>query len=70
MGAGTIPGTERVQLGQVLLRAKLITTRQLDEALARQFRWGSRLGDILLASGWVKPLDFYRALANTFICRS
>jgi len=66
MGAGTIPGTERVQLGQVLLRAKLITTRQLDEALARQFRWGSRLGDILLASGWVKPLDFYRALAEHF----
>src|SRR5580704_4366305 len=66
MGAGTIPGAERVQLGQVLLRAKLITTRQLDEALARQFRWGSRLGDILLASGWVKPLDFYRALAEHF----
>jgi cellulose synthase/poly-beta-1,6-N-acetylglucosamine synthase-like glycosyltransferase len=61
-----MPGAERVQLGQVLLKAKLITARQLDEALARQFRWGSRLGDIILASGWVKPLDFYRALANHF----
>jgi glycosyltransferase XagB len=65
-GVGTLPGVERVQLGQVLLRAKLITARQLDEALARQFRWGSRLGDILLASGWVKPLDFYQALAEHF----
>jgi cellulose synthase/poly-beta-1,6-N-acetylglucosamine synthase-like glycosyltransferase len=63
---GAIPGADRVQLGQVLLHAKLLTPRQLDEALARQFRWGSRLGDVVLASGWVKPLDFYRALAEHF----
>jgi cellulose synthase/poly-beta-1,6-N-acetylglucosamine synthase-like glycosyltransferase len=61
-----LAGLERVQLGQLLVRAKLITPRQLDEALARQFRWGSRLGDIVLSSGWVKPLDFYRVLAEHF----
>jgi glycosyltransferase XagB len=65
-GTGAVTGTERAQLGQVLLHARLITPRQLDEALVRQFHWGSRLGDILLASGWVKPLDFYRALAEHF----
>ena len=65
-GVGAMPGVERVQLGQILLRAKLLTARQLDEALARQFRWGSRLGDIVLASGWVKPLEFYRALGEHF----
>jgi glycosyltransferase XagB len=65
-GVGGMPGAERVQLGQVLLAAKLLTPRQLDDFLARQFRWGSRLGDVVLASGWVKPLDFYRTLANHF----
>jgi cellulose synthase/poly-beta-1,6-N-acetylglucosamine synthase-like glycosyltransferase len=63
---GASRGAERVQLGQLLLHAKLLNHRQLDEALARQFRWGSRLGDIVLASGWVKPLDFYRVLAEHF----
>ena len=57
---------ERVLLGQLLLQEKLITPAQLEEALARQFRWGSRLGDVILASGWVKPLDFYRVLAQHF----
>jgi len=60
------PAPERVLLGQLLLREKLINPAQLDEALARQFRWGSRLGDVILAFGWVKPLDFYRVLAKHF----
>ena len=61
-----VPAPERILLGQLLLHKKLITSAQLDEALARQFRWGSRLGDVILASGWVKPLDFYRVLADHF----
>lgn len=60
------PAVQRVQLGQLLLRAGLLTQSQLEEALAQQARWGSRLGDIVLASGWVKPLDFYRVLAEHF----
>jgi cellulose synthase/poly-beta-1,6-N-acetylglucosamine synthase-like glycosyltransferase len=60
------PSVQRVQLGQLLLHAHLLTPGQLEEALALQARWGSRLGDIVLASGWVKPLDFYRVLAEHF----
>jgi len=51
-------------LGQLLIEAGIITEEQLDDALRRQITWGSRLGDILLALGYVKPLAFYRALAK------
>ncbi len=54
---------KRVLIGQLLLNAGLITQLQLDTALSLQKGWGSRLGDIILGMGWVKPLDFYRVLA-------
>ena len=54
------------QLGQCLIHAGLITAEQLAEALRLQSEWGSRLGDLILAMGWVKPLDFYRVLAHHF----
>jgi cellulose synthase/poly-beta-1,6-N-acetylglucosamine synthase-like glycosyltransferase len=53
-------------LGQCLIHAGLITREQLAEALRLQAEWGSRLGDLILAMGWVKPLDFYRVLAYHF----
>src|SRR5690348_4148235 len=57
---------QRVRLGQVLIDAKLITPDQLEHALERQNKWGSRLGDVILTMGWVRPVDFYRALAAHF----
>jgi glycosyltransferase XagB len=54
----------RLPLGSILVENGLITREQLSEALANQSRWGSRLGDIVLAMGWVKPLALYRALAS------
>ena len=56
----------RQQIGQLFVRAGMITTRQLEYALELQRKWGSRLGDIIQAMGWVKPLDFYRGLARHF----
>jgi cellulose synthase/poly-beta-1,6-N-acetylglucosamine synthase-like glycosyltransferase len=56
----------RVRIGELLVNAKLVTEKQIDEALQKQATWGSRLGDIILAMGWVKPLDFYRVLAQHF----
>src|SRR5579862_2023397 len=55
-----------VPLGQRLIHAGLISPEQLAEALRLQTEWGSRLGDLILAMGWVKPLDFYRVLAYHF----
>jgi hypothetical protein len=56
----------RLRIGELLVEAKLLTQAQVDDALRKQLTWGSRLGDIVLAMGWVKPLDFYRVLARHF----
>lgn len=54
------------QLGGILLEQGLLSGDQLQEALVLQRRWGSRLGDIVLAKGWVRALDFYTALADHY----
>lgn len=43
----------RMELGSLLLRAKLITQEQLDDALARQVGQGGRLGDHLVGAGYI-----------------
>lgn len=54
------------KLGELLVEAGLITPEQLDKALSLHPGWGARLGDVLLAQGWVRPLDFYQVLACHF----
>src|SRR5262249_58691228 len=56
----------RLRIGELLVEAGLITKSQVDEALRRQASWGSRLGDIVLATGWVQPRQFYEVLARHF----
>ena len=58
--------TPRLRVGELLVEAGLITAEQRDQALLLQKDWGSRLGDIVLAMGWVKPLLFYQTLAGHF----
>ena len=53
-------------IGQLLVRDGWITKTQLDYALALQPSWGSRLGDIVLALGWMRALDFHQVLARHF----
>ena len=73
-GGGPSPNTDgaeclapaAIPLGQCLIQAGLLTPQQLEQALRIQQDWGSRLGDIVLAMGWVKSLDFYQVLARHF----
>ncbi|MCS7316539.1 MAG: glycosyltransferase [Bryobacterales bacterium] len=51
------------RLGERLVTAGLITKEQLARALAIQRESGSRLGQILMAEGWIRALPFYRELA-------
>lgn len=53
-------------IGDALVQDGLLSQARLDEALALQARWGTRLGDILLAKGWVRAYDFYRTLSVRF----
>jgi len=45
----------RMQLGTLLVLANLITPEQLDEALDRQVRQSGRLGEHLVAAGYLTP---------------
>lgn len=54
------------RVGELLIAKGLITQQQLEDALLLQARWGSRIGDILLAKGWVRAFDFYRALSDYY----
>jgi cellulose synthase/poly-beta-1,6-N-acetylglucosamine synthase-like glycosyltransferase len=55
-----------LRIGEMMVEAGLIAPSQIEIALQKQATWGSKLGDIILAMGWVKPLDFYRVLARQF----
>jgi hypothetical protein len=52
-----LPGEDtiavRLELGHLLVRAKLITVEQMNEALARQSALGGRFGDHLVALGYI-----------------
>jgi type II secretion system (T2SS) protein E len=56
----------RPHLGAVLLRSKMLTPEQLDEALVAQRGSGRRLGEVLVERGWLFPQDIARALAAQF----
>src|SRR5260370_7237223 len=54
------------EVGEVMLSKGLSNSGQLEEALRLSHEWGSRLGDVILSTGWVRPVDFYTALADHF----
>ena len=57
------PGV-RVQLGALLLRKKLLSAEQLEEALAEKDETGDRLGQIVIRHGWVSGRALAHALAE------
>ena len=50
----------------MMVTAGLITPSQVELALQKQAVWGSKLGDIILAMGFAKPMEFYKVLARQF----
>src|SRR5690349_17949039 len=56
----------RAQLGDMLLRAGLINEAKLEQALSMAHRNNERLGDVLVKSGFARPEDIARALAQQF----
>ncbi|MGC9974480.1 MAG: GspE/PulE family protein [Gaiellaceae bacterium] len=53
-----------MQVGSLLIRDSVITSEQLDEALAEKDRSGRRVGDVLVDRGWATTADLARALAE------
>lgn len=57
-------GNPETPIGQLLIDEGILTPERLDEALTIQERTQSRLGQILMAEGFVERLDLYRLLAD------
>jgi type IV pilus assembly protein PilB len=53
-----------MQVGSLLIRDSVITSEQLDAALAEKDRTGARVGDILVDHGWATTAELARALAE------
>jgi len=53
-------------LGELLVANGVLEEKHLQEALVIQKKWGTRLGDIVLAKGWVRAFDFYQVLARHY----
>src|SRR3954471_2948931 len=57
------PGmSRRIRLGESLVEAGLINAAQLDEALARKTTTGERIGEALVALGYITERDLIRTL--------
>jgi hypothetical protein len=53
-----------MKLGELLTRAKVLTERQLETALAEQEKWGGKLGQILVRMGYLSEDLLTKALAK------
>jgi hypothetical protein len=58
-----VTSTIRSRLGEILLRARQITSNQLERALEIQRTQGGLLGEILVERGWIVPHSLQHALA-------
>jgi type IV pilus assembly protein PilB len=56
--------SRRIRLGESLVEAGLVNTAQLDEALARRTTTGERIGEALVALGYISERDLVRTLAK------
>jgi len=54
----------RLPIGTLLVRDGLISTEQLEHALAEKEQTGRRLGEIVVALGWVPATELARLLAE------
>ncbi|HEX3034600.1 MAG TPA: glycosyltransferase family 2 protein [Thermodesulfobacteriota bacterium] len=52
------------RIGEVLVDRGLIRAPQLQKALQLQKKWGGKIGEILVANGDVRRIDFYRFLSR------
>ncbi|SNS82712.1 MSHA biogenesis protein MshE [Noviherbaspirillum humi] len=55
---------EKVRLGEILLQQKVLTEEQLRLALAEQKESGRKLGQVLIANGYVSEDDICRAMTR------
>jgi hypothetical protein len=55
---------QRPRIGEIVLRAGIVSRAQLEMALAEHKKWGGRLGLALIKLGFLTEADLVRALAS------
>ena len=58
------PATERKRLGDLLVDADMVSSKQIKEALELQEKTGRRLGSIVVSKGWVSDQDVLQLLST------
>jgi len=58
------PGKKRIMLGELMLRAGVITEQQLKTALAEQKKWGGKLGSLLVDLNFLDEDMLVKALSK------
>jgi type IV pilus assembly protein PilB len=56
--------SKKQKIGEMLVKAKLITKSQLEKALRNQKKTRKRLGEILMEMGYIKSADLVRMLSQ------
>ncbi len=56
--------TAKIRIGEILIKERLITSLQLEEALKIQKETGKRLGQVFISEGWIKEEDLIEALGR------
>ena len=57
-------GVARIRIGDLLVKAGLISELQLQSALAHQRRWGGKLGDALIQCGFLDEMMLWKGLSK------
>lgn len=55
-----------MKIGEILIRRKLISQTQLDQAIDFQGSYSEKLGELLLFQGWIKKDDLEVALREQY----
>ncbi|MEL7038439.1 MAG: hypothetical protein AAFO04_22910 [Cyanobacteria bacterium J06592_8] len=55
-----------MKLGEILLKRKLISTNQLEQALNLQCICALKLGELLINKGWLKSSELQLALREQY----
>lgn len=56
--------TKKLRIGEILVKAQLITPEQCAEALKAQKEIGKRLGQVCIDKGWIEEKDLINALSR------
>ncbi len=55
-----------MKIGEILLKRKLISQLQLDQAIDIQASYRQKLGELLLFQGWIQQDDLEAALTEQY----